>query len=152
MRLDDVALAVEWSEFHGWHLRQRVRPVLNARGFAAQGSFGNSPAVYRDCTFERIRFKGLGGFSMGRGWFENCVFVNCRWEGHFAHNAGLVSNRFIGRMNGCVWFGHSASGDRNIIRGNDFTQTEFTSNVGWRSDFPVPDQHWPTAYAPLIDG
>jgi hypothetical protein len=37
-------------------------------------------AVYRDCTFERIGFKGLGGLSMDRGRFENCTFVNCRWR------------------------------------------------------------------------
>ena len=150
--LNDVHLTVEWSEFHGCHFRQRVRPVLNELGFAAQGSFGSGPAVYRHCTFERVRFKGLGGFSMDRGRFEDCAFVNCRWEGHFAGEADLINNRFIGRMNGCVWFGHSAAGRRNIIEGNDFSQTDFTSNVGWRFDFPRSDQRWPTGYAPQADG
>lgn len=153
--LNDVHLAVTWSEFDNCHFRQRVRPVLNEYGVAAQGSFGNRPSIYRNCTFERIRFKGLGGFSMMSARFEDCTFVNCRWEGHFAHNADLLSCTFIGRMNGCVWFGQDVGPGnterRNVIRGNDFTQTQFTDNVAWRFGFPISDQHWPPGFVPCID-
>jgi hypothetical protein len=51
LSLDDIHLSVEWSEFEDCHFRQRVRPALNEHGIAAQGSFANSPAVYRNCTF-----------------------------------------------------------------------------------------------------
>ncbi len=155
--LNDVHLAVQWSEFDGCHFRQRVRPVLNSEGIAAQGTFATRPAVYRNCTFERVRFKGMGGFSMGVARFENCTFLNCRWEGHFAHDADLIDNRFIGRMNGCVWFGRSepasdvGAARRNVIHGNDFTETAFTSNVGWRFDFPLQDQRWPEGFVPIVD-
>jgi hypothetical protein len=80
--------------------------------------------------------------------------LNCRWEGHFAYDADLVKNGFVVRMDGCVWFGSS---DRdgvvrpNIIRDNDFSQTDFTSNVAFRSDFPVANQLWPAEFVPLVD-
>ena len=58
-------------------------------------------------------------------------------------------------MNGCVWFGRGGEaglvGEPNLIRGNDFTETQFTKNVGWRSDFPVDDQLWPDGYRPLAE-
>jgi hypothetical protein len=149
--LSDTHLSVEWSQFDGCHFRQRVRPVLNADGFAAQGSFGNSPTVYRECTFERVRFKQLGGFSMGQSRFERCTFVNCRWEGNFAHQADLIDNTFVGRMNGCVWFGQSAAGRRNVIHGNDFSAATLGENVAWRGDFPLKDQRWPAGFSPLVD-
>src|SRR4051794_37733935 len=85
--LNDVHLGVQWSEFTDCHFRQRVRPITNEQGFSAQGSFANRPALYRNCVFERIRFKLLGGFSLSRGWYEDCTFLDCRWEGHFAHDA-----------------------------------------------------------------
>lgn len=155
--LNDAHLSAGWSEFDRCHFRQRVRPITNEHGFAAQGSFGNQPTIYRHCTFERIRFKGLGGFSMGAARFENCTFLNCRWDGHFAHKAHLVECTFIGRMNGCVWFGRDddLGGDRqlrqNVNQNNDFTQTVFTANVAWRHDFPVNDQRWPGGFTPLVD-
>jgi hypothetical protein len=108
--LNDVRLVVEWSEFASCHFRQRVKPITNEQGFSAQGSFANRQALYRNCVFERVRFKLLGGFSMSRGWYEDCTFLNCRWEGHFAHDASVVDSTFIGRMNGCVWFGESERG------------------------------------------
>lgn len=145
--LNDVHLTVEWSEFNDCHFRQRVKPITNEQGFSAQGSFGNTPAIYRNCVFERVRFKRLGGFNLSRGWFEACTFVNCRWEGHFAHDASLVDCTFLGRMNGCVWFGESDRGP-NVVRGNDFSQVQFTDNVGWRRSFPVKQQQWPTGYSP----
>lgn len=148
--LTDIRLAVHWAEFEDCRFTQRVKPVLNDHGIAAQGSFAVSPASYRNCRFERVRFKLLGGFKMGRATFENCTFWNCRWEGHFAHDAWLLNNRFIGKMNGCVWFGTGDDG-ANVITGNDFTQTVFTTNVGFRSDYPVTDQRWPAGYQPLID-
>jgi hypothetical protein len=111
--------------------------------------------IYRNCTFDRIRFKALSGFSMLSARFEDCTFVNCRWEGHFAKDADLVNCTFIGRMNGCVWFGEGTGPDRtkrrNVIHGNDFTQTQFTDNVGWRSGFPISEQMWPDGYVPRID-
>jgi hypothetical protein len=45
--LNDVHLAVEWSDFNNCHFRERAKPVVNEHGFSAQGSFANSPAVYR---------------------------------------------------------------------------------------------------------
>jgi hypothetical protein len=147
--LNDVHLAVEWSEFTNCHFRQRVKPITNEHGFSAQGSFANRQALYRNCVFERVRFKILAGFSMSQGWFEDCTFLNCRWEGHLAHDASVVSSTFIGRMNGCVWFGESDRG-RNVIRGNDFTQVQFTENVGWRRDYPVNSQRWPAGFHPRI--
>jgi hypothetical protein len=41
--LNDAHLTVGWSEFDSRHIRQRVRPVLNEHGTAAQGAFGNRP-------------------------------------------------------------------------------------------------------------
>ncbi|WP_156971227.1 hypothetical protein [Knoellia sinensis] len=150
-----MSLSSAWSEFSDCRFRQRVRPILTEHGFAAQGSFGNGPSIYRGCTFERVRFKGLGGFSMMNARFEDCTFVNCRWEGHFAHAADLINCTFSGRMNGCVWFGHSGNpergGRRNVIRGNDFTQVVMTHNVGWRNGFPVSDQLWPEGHRPRVD-
>ncbi|MFI7068583.1 hypothetical protein ACIBL3_46880 [Kribbella sp. NPDC050124] len=149
--LNDVSLLVQWSAFENCHFRQRVRPVLNQYGFAAQGSFANRPAVYRGCTFERVRFKTLGGFNTGAGRFENCTFVNCRWEGHFAYDADLIDCRFVGRMNGCVWGGTDRDSQRrNVITGNDFTEVKFTDNVGWRHDFPIADQVWPENFVPRV--
>jgi hypothetical protein len=147
--LNDVHVAVEWSEFDNCHFRQRVKPITNQQGFSAQGSFANRQARYRNCVFERVRFKLLGGFSMSRGWYENCTFLNCRWEGHFAHDASVVDSTFIGRMNGCVWFGESERGP-NVIRGNDFTQVQFTNNVGWRRSYPVSEQAWPSGFHPRL--
>jgi hypothetical protein len=147
--LNDVRLVVEWSEFTDCHFRQRVKPITNEHGFSAQGSFANRQSLYRNCVFERIRFKLLGGFSMSRGWYENCTFLNCRWEGHFAHDACVVNSTFIGRMNGCVWFGESCHGP-NTLRGNDFTQVQFTDNVGWRRSYPVSEQRWPAGFQPNV--
>ena len=150
LSLDDVHLSVEWSEFSDCYFGQRVKPIINDQGFSAQGSFANSPAMYRNCTFERVRFKRLGGFNLSRGWFEGCSFINCRWEGHFAQDASLVDCTFMGKMNGCVWFGNSDRGE-NFLRGNDFTNVQFTDNVGWRRSFPVEQQLWPTGYMPPAD-
>jgi hypothetical protein len=71
--LNEVSLAVEWSEFTDCHFRQRVKPIINDYGFSAQGSFANRPALYRNCVFERVRFKQLGGFNLTRGWYEGCT-------------------------------------------------------------------------------
>ena len=149
--LDNVGLTVEWSEFTNVHFRQKNRPITNELGLSAQGSFGNSPAYYRNCVFEGVRFKQLGGFTLSRGWFEGCKFINCRWEGHFAMSASLVDCSFSGRMNGCAWFGDSERGP-NIHRGNDYSAVQFTDNVAWRYSFPVADQKWPEGYVPLLDG
>ena len=76
LSLDDIHLRVEWSEFESCRFDQRVRPVTNEQGFAAQGTLGIGASVYRNCTFERVRFKLLGGFSLGAAMFEGCTFVN----------------------------------------------------------------------------
>jgi hypothetical protein len=149
--LNEVSLAVEWSEFTDCHFRQRVKPIINDYGLSAQGSFANRPALYRNCVFERVRFKQLGGFNLTRGWYEGCTFLNCRWEGHFAMQACLVDCTFIGRMNGCVWFGASDHG-ANVVRNNDFSQVQFTDNVAWRRSFPLGDQQWPDGFAARVDG
>ncbi len=150
MSLDDVLLSVEWSEFSDCHFRQRTRPITNEHGFSAQGSFANSPALYRECVFEGVRFKQLGGFNLSRGWFEGCTFLNCRWQGHFATDASLVECAFSGRMNGCVWCGGSREGP-NVVRGNDFSAVRFTDNVAWRRSYPVEQQQWPEGYRPRPD-
>jgi hypothetical protein len=148
--LTDVHLTVEWSAFTDCRFTQALRPVRNEHGIAAQGCLAISPSLYRGCTFERIRFKTLDGFTLGHATFQNCTFLNCRWDGHFATDAWLVGNRFLGAMNGCVWFGHGPEG-RNVIEGNDFTGTRFTTNVAFRGDFPLHTQRWPAGYQPLVD-
>jgi hypothetical protein len=154
LRLDDLHLGVEWSTFEDCTFRQRVRPVLNEHGVAAQGSLGIGAALYRGCRFERVRFKTMGGYILGEARFEDCTFVSCRWDGHFAHAADLVGCTFVGRMNGCVWFGHDSGHDgerRNTIEGNDFTRTTFTDNVAWRAGFPLDQQRWPDGFTPVVD-
>lgn len=153
--LNDVQLAVAWSQFDRCLFRQRVRPVLNEYGVAAQGSFGIRPTLYRDCTFERVRFKQLGGFNMDSARFERCTFIHCRWEGHFATEADLIDCVFVGRMNGCTWSARtrrSGPSRRNVIEGNDFTATQSTANVGLAvQDFPIYAQ-LAVDYLPVIDG
>lgn len=145
--LTDLHLHVRWSELEDCRISQRVRPVLNEHGMAAQGSLGAAPSVYRRCTFTRVRFKTAGGFSLGQARFEECRFESCRWEGAFAHAADLLDCTFTGRMNGCVWFGEDRrTGRRNEVRGNDFSGVDFTGNVGWRADFPFAEQAWPEGY------
>lgn len=148
--LDDTKLTVWWSQLEDCRLTQRARPVANARGCTAQGTLGAGPSLYRGCRFERVRFRTTTGFSMGAATFEGCEFVHCRWEGSRAWSADLVDCRFTGRMDGAVWFGTDRrTGRRNVVRGNDFSGVTFTDNVGWRFDFPVDDQLWPSGYAPV---
>lgn len=42
-------------------------------------------------------------------------------------------------MNGCAWFGGGVDG-ANLIEGNDFTSTRFTTNVTFRDRFPIAAQ------------
>jgi hypothetical protein len=97
-----------------------------------------------------VRFKQLGGFKLSSGWFENCQFIDCQWDGHFAMEASLVDCTFSGRMNGCAWSGRS-DGAPNYISGNDFTDVLFTDNVAWRNSFPMGDQRWPEGFGPVVD-
>lgn len=148
--LDDTKLSVWWSELEDCTFTQRARPVANAQGYTAQGSFGAAPSLYRGCRFERVRFRTTTGFSMGAATFEDCEFVHCRWEGSRAWSADLVDCRFTGKMDGAVWFGTDRrTGRANVVRGNDFTGVTFTDNIGWRHDFPVADQVWPDGYVPV---
>jgi hypothetical protein len=39
-------------------------------------------------------------------------------KGHFAHDAWLVNNRFVGKMNGCVCSVVADSGKPIMIKGN----------------------------------
>jgi hypothetical protein len=124
--------------------------VLNQQGIAAQGCLAISPSIDRGCTFERVRFTTLDGFSLGHATYQDCTFINCRWEGHFAHDAWLIGNRFRGTMNGCAWFGQGKDG-RNVIEANDCTDAQLTRNVGFRGDVPIESQRWPAAFQPLVD-
>ncbi len=136
--------------------RQRVAPVLVHQGTAAQGTFALRPSVYRGCTFERVRFTVLGGFSTGVARYEECTFTDCRWEGSREGDADLVGCTFTGRVRGAVFFGESATAvegvqpRRNLIRGNDFTGATIT-NTAFRGGFPVDDQRWPEGYEALVD-
>ncbi|WP_460938121.1 hypothetical protein [Phycicoccus ginsengisoli] len=156
--LDDRQLLVSWSEFDDCTFTQRLGGrVLNASGEAAQGTFGwtNGPSLYRRCRFVGVRFKALGGFGMGAATFEDCVFDRCRFNGHFADTADLVDCRFLGRIDGCAWYGsgpESEGGRRNDIRGNDFTEAHITANVGWRGGFDLGAQRWPQGFVPTVDG
>ena len=152
--LTHTHVGVAWSELEDVRFRQRGGPVLAPSGAAAQGSFGVRDSVYRRCTFEGVRFKTLGGFSLGRARYEECTFVDCRWEGHLAHDADLIGCTFRGRMNGCVWFGASSDepgARRNELRDNDFTDVRFTTNVAWRSGFPLEAQRFPDGFEPIVD-
>lgn len=154
--LDDLGLTVCWSEFDGCTFRQRSRR-LNAKGIAAQGSFGNRPSIYRDCTFTGIRFKQLGGFTAGAARFVNCRFERCTFNGHFSRDADYIDCTFAGKIDGGGWYGTAPSGAayegrRNVITGNDFTGVTFGANVGWRGDFDFAAQRWPHGYPPVPDG
>ena len=156
--LDDRRVVACWSEFEGCTFTQRRGgPVLNASGAAAQGTLGwvNGPSVYRGCSFVGVRFKGLGGFTMGAATFEDCLFDQCRFNGHFAYVADLIDCRFVGDVDGCVWYGTAPKdngGRRNNIRGNDFIEASVSPNVGWRGDFDMRAQRWPDAFVPTVDG
>lgn len=153
--LSEVELTVGWSRFDDCRFAQRVRPVLNEHGIAAQGSLASGPSLYRGCTFERVRFKWLGGFTTGRSRFEGCRFVSCRWEGHFDYESDYLGCTFTGRINGCAWGGAQGAGPdagrRNEIVGNDFSGAVITDDVGWRFGYPVGDQVWPEGFVPRLD-
>jgi len=154
--LDDLSLVVCWSEFDQCTFRQRSRR-LNAKGIAAQGSFGNRPSIYRDCTFTGARFKQLGGFTTGAARFVGCRFERCSFSGHFSRSADYVECAFTGKIDGCVWYGRVPPGDadagrRNEITGNDFTGATFGTNIGWRGDVDFTAQRWPDGFQPIPEG
>lgn len=155
--LDDRHLLACWSEFDDCTFTQRRSGhVLNASGAAAQGTLGwaHGPSVYRRCRFVGVRFKILGGFSMGAAIFEDCVFDRCRFNGHFAYTADLINCRFLGKIDGCTWYGTAPEHDGgrpNDIRGNDFTEAVITPNVGWRGQFDLDRQLWPEGFVPTVD-
>lgn len=155
--LDDRHLLACRSAFDDCTFTQRRSgPVLNASGAAAQGTLGwaHGPSVYRRCRFVGVRFKTLGGFSMGAATFEDCLFDRCRFNGHFAYAADLINCRFLGKIDGCAWYGtdpEHEGGRRNDIRGNDFTEAVITPNVGWRGDFDLDAQLWPEGIVPTVE-
>ncbi|GAA1479437.1 hypothetical protein GCM10009623_38830 [Nocardioides aestuarii] len=160
VRARDETIALDWrhllvvgASFDGCTFSQRRSgPVLTTGGVAAQGSLGatGGPSVYRRCRFVGVRFKTLGGFSLGAARFEDCAFERCRWNGHFHHDADLVDCTFAGPMDGCVWQGRSPSGRRNAVTGNDFTGAVIGENVGWRSGLDLDAQRWPEDYTPVL--
>lgn len=153
--LDDRHLLCAWSEFDECTFKQRRSGrVLNAEGAAAQGSFGNRPSIYRRCRFVGVRFKSLGGYTMGQARFEECVFDRCRFDGYIHQDADLIDCRFTGKMDGCVWNGASSpyeGGRRNVIHGNDFSEAVIGPNVAWRQDFDFAAQRWPDGFEPVVD-
>jgi hypothetical protein len=154
IELDELSLAVCWSEFERCTVRQRSGR-LNAKGLAPQGSFGNRPSLYRDCTFTGVRFKTLGRFITGSARFVGCRFDRCHFNGHFSLTTDYIDCTFTGKIDGCAWSGTVPAGDaeagrRNVITGNDFTGAELV-NVGWRDDFDFSAQRWPAGYQPTAE-
>ena len=151
LALTDIHLTVEWSQFDDCHFTQRVRPVLNAQGIAAQGSFAITPSIYRRCTFERVRFNMLSGFSLGRAVFEGCTFVNCRLGGP------LRPRRLAGRQpvpRSDEWLrlvrarpGRDQPHRRQRLRRNRV----HAPTTAFRDGFPIDAQAWPDGYRPLVD-
>jgi hypothetical protein len=153
--LDEVHLAVAWSQFVRCTFRQRSGR-LNAEGAAAQGSFGIRPSLYRDCDFVGVRFANLGRFSTGAARFEDCRFDRCRFNGHFSFDSDYIDCVFAGKIDGCVWYGtvppgHDQAGRRNEFIANDFGAATFGSNVAWRGRFDFGAQRWLERYVPLAD-
>jgi hypothetical protein len=149
--LDDIGLVTAWSEFTECTFHQRGTR-LHPDGEEPQGSFGNRPSVFRGCTFRDVRLSVRAGFSVGQARFEDCTFERCRFEEHFSWSAEYVGCRFVGPMRTAVFFGTDPNSGRvNEIHDNDFTDVAFSSNVGWRGDFPVLDQRWPESFTPLVD-
>lgn len=149
--LDEAHLAVGWSEFIGCTFTQRSRRLMGD-GAAAQGSFGNRPSIYRDCTFKGVQFGSPGRFLLGAARFERCVFDNCGWRTTFNYDADLVACVFTGKMqSGAIGGVSPRTGRRNEVMGNDFSAADISANFAWRFDFPVAQQTWPTAFVPLQD-
>lgn len=153
--LDWMHLTVTWSEFDNCTFTQKGGGILNEHGTSAQGSLAARPSIYRNCVFQGVRFKGLGGFNMMASRFENCDFLQCKFNGHNATETDLVNCRFIGKIDGCNWFGtvpeheHDA-GRRNDIANNDFSQATLTDNIGWRGHFDIDSQIWPPGASPSL--
>lgn len=151
--LDRMQLTVTWSEFDKCAFTQKSGRVLSEHGTAAQGSLGARPSMYRNCVFRGVRFKSLGGFSMGASRFENCTFIRCKFNGHSATEADLVNCRFVGKIDGCNWYstapGHKYQGGRlNEIVDNDFSRATLSDNIGWLGQFDIDAQTWPPGATP----
>ena len=155
--LDEVALTVGWSEFEDCTFTQRSRP-LHPGGSPPQGSFAHRPSVYRRCVFRGVSFRVRTGFSVHVARFEDCVFERCKFTEHFSFCADYLNCRFVGPMKTAVFYGTApvgedfCSGRRNTIEGNDFTETDFSSNnVAWRGGVDLAAQRWPAGYEPIVD-
>lgn len=149
--LDEAHLAVAWSEFDGCTFTQRSRRLM-ASGAAAQGSFGNRPSLYRDCTFRGVQFGSPGRFSLGAARFEGCVFDNCGWRSAFEYDADLVACVFTGKMQSGAMGGVSPRTQRrNEVVDNDFSAADISDNFAWRFDFPVSQQTWPPGFVAVQD-
>lgn len=148
--LDEVHLGVAWSRFEDCTFRQTSRR-LTSGGAAAQGCFGTRPSLYRRCTFSGVQFGLPGRFSLGSATFEDCVFDRCGWRSAFSYEADLVRCTFRGRMTSGAFGGTAPdSGRVNRIEDNDFSGATI-SGFGWRFDFPVSRQTWPTGFVPVQD-
>lgn len=149
--LDEVHLSVAWSEFIGCTFTQRSRRLM-ASGAAAQGSFGNRPSLYRNCTFKGVQFGSPGRFSLGAARFERCVFEGCGWRSTFNYDADLVACVFTGKMQSGALGGVSPrTGRVNELVKNDFTAAEISDSFAWRYDFPIAQQTWPPGCVPAQD-
>jgi hypothetical protein len=148
--LDEAHLSVAWSEFDRCTFRQRRR--TSYEGVWPQGSLAVRPSTYRRCVFRGVRFRILGGFSVGQARFEDCSFQACRFNGLFSHCADFVRCTFEGTLSGAVFFGVAPTGQPCAGKVNDFVDNDFRNvritNVGWRSGIEVAQQQWPTGYVP----
>ena len=144
--LDEVHLGTFWSSFQQCRFHQRSRR-LHREGVEPQGSFGNRPSLFKNCTFVGVRLRLRAGFSVGEARFEDCTFERCRFEEHFSFAADYVRCTFVGPIKTAVFFGVDPdTGRRNDIVNNDFTNATLSDNVAWRRDFPETDQRWPDGY------
>jgi hypothetical protein len=155
-QLDEVHLTVMDSEFQGCVFRQQAK-ILGEP--PPQGNIGWRNVIYRDCTFERVRFRLGPGFYVDSARFERCVFRHCRFNSHFSFRADYVDCVFEGRIATAVFYGRDATADfdsqkyepkTNEFRGNDFSKATLNS-VAFRKGIDVSGQKWPTGYMPVVD-
>ena len=151
--LTDVVLTVQNSLFEDSSFRQLRRPASD--GTWGQGSLARRPSVYRRCTFDGVRFRIRGGFSVGVARFEQCSFRRCDFGEHFSFCADYIDCVFIGPIKRAVFYGaapdgHWCDGKVNILQGNDFSEAELR-DVAFRGGVDLAAQRWsegldPTAF------
>ncbi len=145
-----VSLTVQRSVFEGCRFVQGRRPASD--GTWAQGNLGRRPTVYRNCTFDRVRFRIRGGFSTGDAVFEDCEFRRCSFREFFAHGTTFVRCRFEGPIDNAVFYGTvpaemPRAGEVNRYVDNDFTGAVLGS-VSLRGGIDAGQQRWPAGVDP----